>query len=119
MLMTPNEIKRLDTIFSHYIHTRADGRCENCGKYTDTIQTSHVLGRRNLGARWHEYGAFGDCNDCHRLVENMTKGEKEYFYKTRLGLKPYYEIRGLADKKNVLTPKQVSEMILQYSKTKI
>ena len=58
------KIEAADTWFSKCVRKRANFHCEHCGK-TETLQCSHIIGRRVKSVRWDGMNATCLCAGCH------------------------------------------------------
>lgn len=56
--------KKLDTVWSQLVKLQAGNKCEVCGK-TESLNSHHIVGRRNLRLRWETYNGVCLCAGCH------------------------------------------------------
>lgn len=77
-----------DRLFSQYIRTRADWRCERCGTQYESptigLQCSHFHGRAKKSVRWDVDNAFALCTGCHTYLGSNPNEHRE-FARKRLG----------------------------------
>jgi hypothetical protein len=59
------KVEACDTWFSKCVRKRANWKCEACGN-TETLQCSHIVGRRVKSVRWDGMNATCLCAACHR-----------------------------------------------------
>jgi hypothetical protein len=56
--------KKLDSLWSELIKREAGNKCEVCGR-NESINSHHIVGRRNLRLRWELYNGVSLCAGCH------------------------------------------------------
>jgi len=61
--------KKLDTVWSQLVKLQAGNKCEVCGK-TESLNSHHIVGRRNLRLRWETYNGVCLCAGCHTFRTN-------------------------------------------------
>ena len=63
------QVKKLDDLFSLIVRTRANWRCEQCGRncFEDRgyLQCSHIFSRKHFNTRWDFENALALCRACH------------------------------------------------------
>jgi len=57
---------KLDKAWSQLVKKQAGNKCEVCGK-TESLNSHHIVGRRNLRLRWELYNGVSLCAGCHRF----------------------------------------------------
>ena len=79
--------------------TRAIGKCMVCGN-TETLQTHHVIGRRNLQVRWYIDNLVCLCSLHHTFGIKSAHQDPTWFtdwYKDHIGEERYTELRRRAN----------------------
>lgn len=88
------KISKLDQDFSKHIRTKANNKCEYCGRYKDfkQLQTAHCFGRRYKNVRYDPENVAALCFTCHRKIDEDAELKREFFIK-RLGERGYKLLR--------------------------
>lgn len=60
---------KLDKAWSQLVKLQAGNKCEVCGK-TESLNSHHIVGRRNLRLRWETYNGVCLCAGCHTFRTN-------------------------------------------------
>lgn len=55
---------KLDKAWSQLVKLQAGNKCEVCGS-TETLNSHHIVGRRNLRLRWEPMNGVSLCAGCH------------------------------------------------------
>ena len=91
-------VKKLDTIFSHYIRMRNANRngyveCVTCGKqdHWKSMDCGHFMSRKHLSTRWHEDNCQVQCKSC-----NVFRYGEQYKYSIWLGQEKAEELHQLS-----------------------
>ena len=91
-------VKKLDTIFSHYIRMRNANRngyveCVTCGKqdHWKSMDCGHFMSRKHLSTRWHEDNCQVQCKAC-----NVFRYGEQYKYSIWLGQEKAEELHQLS-----------------------
>jgi len=70
--------KRLDTAWSLAVKNRAGHSCEVCGKQ-ESLNSHHIVGRRNLRLRWEVFNGVCLCAGCHMFKTNSAHQNPIWF----------------------------------------
>jgi len=91
-------IKKLDTVFSHYIrmrHANVNGyvECVTCGKHDHwkSMDCGHFMSRKFMSTRWHEDNCQVQCKSC-----NVFRYGEQYKYSIWLGQEKAEELHQLS-----------------------
>lgn len=71
--------KKLDTAWSKAVKKRAGFKCEVCGK-TESLNSHHVVGRRNRRLRWELFNGVCLCAGCHTFKLKSAHQNPEWFH---------------------------------------
>lgn len=69
--MNKTQTKTLDCLWSKLVKLKAKGQCEWCGS-NKTLNSHHVIGRRNKATRWNESNGVCLCAYHHMLSKNSA-----------------------------------------------
>lgn len=112
------KIRPEDSLFSNYIRSRANWKCERClRQYTPPtigLQNSHFHGRRKESVRFDPENCAALCFGCHRIMTEHPLIHVEWF-KKRLGEKAFNALTLRANK----TGKPDIEMVKLFCRTEI
>ena len=100
--------KKLDKAWSDAIKRRANQRCEVCGK-TDTLNSHHIVGRRNLATRWDIQNGVCLCAGCHTFKTQSAHQDPVWFTKW-LEDKRSKDLKHLEEIKNTITKRSMKEL---------
>ncbi len=109
-------IKKLDTVFSHYIRLRnANGNgyveCVTCGKqdHWKSMDCGHFMSRKYMSTRWHEDNCQVQCKSC-----NVFRYGEQYKYSLWLGQEKAEELYMLSKKTLKLMEYDLLDLINIY-----
>jgi len=77
--LTPKTKRKLDRLFSRYIHKR-DKVCQICGK-KDFLDTAHIIPRQVMGLRWAPDNAVLLCKKHHKFSSKAFHQNPLAFYR--------------------------------------
>lgn len=67
------KVNAADIIFSKYIRSRDNWKCQRCGRYyfppTQGLHCAHLISRGNYAYRFNEFNAVAMCYGCHRYFD--------------------------------------------------
>lgn len=92
------KISLVDRLFSVFIRSRAEGKCERCLRSFEMgrLECSHFHGRRKQSVRFSPDNAVALCFNCHRYFEENPWDHVEFF-KKRLGKKRFAALQIIAE----------------------
>lgn len=95
----PIKLRPTDTLYSKYIRTKANWRCEYCGRVCQIdgqniyrLEASHYHGRRKESVRFDDRNVHALCFTCHKELGGYTRdetGKYDLWMKEKLGEKRY------------------------------
>jgi len=71
--------KKLDTAWSKAVKNLAKNKCEVCGK-VESLNSHHVVGRRNRRLRWELFNGVCLCAGCHTFKLESAHQNPEWFH---------------------------------------
>ena len=109
-------VKKLDSIFSHYIRMRnanPDGivECVTCGKkdHWKNMDCGHFMSRKFMSTRWHEDNCQVQCKAC-----NVFRYGEQYKYSLWLGSQKAEELHQLSRTTLKIMTHELEDMINIY-----
>ena len=92
-----------DIAFSNFIHSKAGGKCEYCGRVCklgmETIyqlEASHYFSRSHWAVRYDPENVYALCSACHKRMggyKNSEDGEYDIWVKQKLGEDGYKRLK--------------------------
>jgi len=98
--LTPALKRKLDRLFSAYIHARDNNTCQMCGKTDCKLDTAHIIPRQCLNLRWNELNAILLCPYEHKWAAHSFHQNPLVFsqwYSKKYGETQIYHLLQLSD----------------------
>ena len=76
------KIRKTDTDYSKYIRTKANWKCEICGRNDIGLEASHYFGRVNQSVRFDDRNVHCLCKTCHRKAHEPGYYYRDWLVKT-------------------------------------
>ena len=72
-------VKKLDKAWSEAVKKQAKNKCEVCGN-RESLNSHHIVGRRNRRLRWELYNGVCLCAGCHTFKLQSAHQNPEWFH---------------------------------------
>jgi len=110
--------RRLDKLYSEIIRKR--GICARCRKGAErvTLQTAHIISRRNLAVRWDLNNGIPLCYSCHFFWAHKEPIWFNDFAKEYLGEYKFEQLKMRAKKIKKWTIQDLQTLLTQLEKLK-